>query len=262
MTLSKGLRKRKITREYKLAIGYLRTSKEDGDTKKGIDSQRLFIEDYAEQQGYTIVEWKQDDGISGKAPLEDRKGLVETIQLCKEGVADVILTYDVMRIARDIGVFGAIRNLCAKEGIKGFTTNGIEWTSDDEIVGFYALLGEIERKAIAKRLYGGRRVRSKKDGMGSGTLPYGYMRDTNGCIIIDESAAETVRMVLKLRETLSYSKTIAALSAAGISTPDHGTWGNSSIQRIEKNRELYTTGIRRWGTVEATDKWPIIVKEG
>jgi len=261
--LKQMARQRKITRTYTNAVGYLRTSKEDGETKKGIDSQRDFILDYAERNNIAIVAWTKDDGISGKTPLEYREGLSEAFEMLKTGVADILLTYDITRIARDIGVFGSIRSELQKIGAKGLTSEDDEYTNeDDEFSSFKAVFSEMERKKIAKRLYGGRRVRSKKDGMGSGMLPFGYIRNTNNAIVVDNKAVDTIKAVYTLRiiNKCTYAATVKELNSNNILSPNGKEWGNSGIQAIERQFELYTTGKRTWGNVEASEVWPIIIE--
>lgn len=262
MTVSKGMRQRKIKQDTQVVI-YRRVSQADNDEKNGIEVQQQVSQAYCDRMGYTIVGILTDDGVSGAIPLLDRVGLSEAYDMCLSGKATRIIAYNQDRFARKIGVFETIRETAQRYGITLETSDGrILTDKKDEIIGdVLAFAAAIERKRIAERFYEARKVRSKKDGMGSGPLPYGYMRDTNGNIVIDDTAATTVRMVLKLRETLSYSKTVAALNDAGISTPEHGAWGNSSIQRIEKNRALYTTGIRVWDGITATEAWPIIYRK-
>lgn len=254
-------RQRRIQRAYTVAIGYLRVSKEDGDKKNGLQYQRDFIVDWAARNGIVIVDWRQDDGISGKVGIEGRAGLQEALELLRAGTADILLTYDITRVARDLGVFGAIRTALQEMGAKGLTTEGDDYTDPNNglQVGIKALFSEEERRKIAGRLYGGRRVRSKKDGLGSGALPYGYARGAGGHVVADTNAAAVIGRVLTLRETLSYRKACEELNAAGILSPEGSAWGISSIQRIEKNAELYRTGIRKWGDVTAEQRWPAIL---
>lgn len=251
--------RRNITRNYTTAIALLRTSKEDGDTKKGIEAQRDFIVDYATRSGITIVNFLVEDGVSGAAPIECRQRLQEALQAIKEGHADILLTYDITRVARDIGIFGTIRKMLQTMNAKGLTSYDDEYTNpEDDFSSFKAVFAEYERKSIARRLYAGRRVKSKSTGMGSGTLPWGYTYDTHGAIIVDSEAAKTIMAVLQCRKSMSYRKAAAWLNEQGYTTAEGTAWANSSIQRVEKNAELYTTGKRTWADITASEAWPIV----
>lgn len=124
-----------------------------------------------------------------------------------------------------------------------------------------ALVASIERKLIAKRLYGGRRERSKRDGRGSGRLPFGYLRLEDGTISADEKAAGIIRRLLALCDSgLTYQATANQLNTEGFTTPRNGrAWTVGHVKSIERKRELYATGLRSWGGVEAGERWPALL---
>lgn len=66
--------RRRVRRNPKLAIGYLRVSTDAERQDLGAAAQRADIERFAERHGLNIVSWQSDE-ITGSAALADRPGL-------------------------------------------------------------------------------------------------------------------------------------------------------------------------------------------
>ena len=79
---------------------YCRVSTEDQAEKFGLPSQLRACREYAASRSYEIVGEISDDGISG-ATL-DRPGLTRLRTMVAAGSVDVILTYDVDRLSREL----------------------------------------------------------------------------------------------------------------------------------------------------------------
>lgn len=244
------------------AVIYLRVSKEDGDTKRGLDVQKEVCLLYAEQKDYQIIAiLAQDNGVSGATPLDERVGLRAAFDLCIAGKADVIVAYKQDRFARKMGVFEAIRDLALAKDIRLETTDGRVLTSQEDMVqgDVMAMVSSIERRSIAMRFMAARRFRSRLDGLGSGPTPIGYRRLAGGGVEIDEAGARLVRELLTLRRDHTYQDTADTLNARGYRTPRSGAlWTSGHVQSVERNRDLYTTGIRHWDGITAAQRWPII----
>lgn len=248
------------------AVLYLRVSKEDGPTKHGLDVQRDTCEAYAALKGYELVAVTSDDGVSGATPWEERAGLREAFRLCADGKADVILAYHQDRFARKMGVFEDIRDHALGGDVRLETAdNRVITNHEDFITGdVLSLVAAIERRRISARFYAARRTRAKKDGRGSGVMPWGYRMDsTTGQPAIDDQAAAAIQLLLRMRaDGKTYQTTADALNAAGYTTPrSGGRWTVGHVQGIERNAALYRTGLRRWDGVTAAETWPVIVEE-
>ncbi|MGZ6362191.1 MAG: recombinase family protein [Ktedonobacterales bacterium] len=250
----------------KRAVVYLRVSKEDGNTKRGLDVQREVCLLYAEQKEYEVVAiMDQDNGVSGATTLDERVGLRAAFDLCLADKADVIVAYKQDRFARKMGVFEDIRDLATAKSIRLETTDGRVLTHPDDVVvgNALAMVAAIERYSIAMRFLAARRHRSRKDGLGSGIVPLGYRRLPDGGVEIDEPAAKLVRELLKLRESHTYQETANILNERGYTTPRSGKpWTPGHVQGVERNLDLYITGTRVWDGITASQKWPIIYEDG
>ncbi len=244
------------------AVIYLRVSSEDQAKEGyGLQAQEDACLTYAKRQGYTVVAILRDEGISGTVDLEGRPALSEAVRLCTNGQADVLLCYAADRLARSVGLFDFLRTTLIRSGVRFETAKeGQDFTRSEALLmgDIYAAFAAEERLRIAARLYGGRRERSKLDGLGSGPLPYGYARNRDGEIIIEQRAAVVVRKLLTLRKRHTYQATADALNAAGYTAPRGSKWTVGQVHGIERHRELYRTGRRVWDGVVAKETWPIL----
>lgn len=245
------------------AILYLRVSKEDSAKKHGLDPQRLSCREYLARRGYVEIAECVDDGVSGATPAKQRKGLAKAFRLCRAGQADVIVAYHQDRFARKMGVFDDIRDLALAARIRLETADGRILTHKDDFLNgdVSALVAAIERRRIAERFYLARRQRSLKDGCGSARLPFGYLRELDASIVIDEPAAQVIRRLFALRALpTTYQRTADLLNADGYRTPNGKPWTIGTVLGIERNRELYATGVRTWDDVTAEVRWPVILQ--
>ena len=249
------------------AVIYLRVSADDAkNNKHGIEAQRDYCVEYVERKSYTTVATFQDDGISGTKGPADRPGLKAALAMATKHQCDVIVCYAADRISRDVGLFDTIRKtlVAAKVRLETFKENMDFSNAESMFMGdIFAAFAAEERRRIAARLYGGRRVRAKRDGIGSGGIPWGYRVNEDGTLTVNEEAAETIRVLLDMRKRgKTYQQTADALNVAGSTTPKGSRWTVGHVQGIERNATLYRTGIRRWNGVTASEQWPVIVDEG
>ncbi|MBF6588943.1 MAG: recombinase family protein [Ktedonobacterales bacterium] len=250
------------------AVLYLRVSQEDGTKKDGTKKQGLDVqldacEAYVSMKRYQTIATLRDDGVSGATRWQERVGLSEAMRRCAEGTADVIVAYHQDRFARKMGVFEDIRDYALTHAFRLETADGRVLTdSNDFITGdVLSLVSAIERRRIAMRFYGARRHRGKQDGRGSGRMPWGYRVAPDGTLTIDDQAAAGVRLLFRLRQRgETYQQTADALNARGFTTPTGKQWTVGHVQGIERNKELYHTGVRRWDGVTAEQRWPTLIE--
>jgi DNA invertase Pin-like site-specific DNA recombinase len=111
------------------AFGYLRVSSDgqvDGD---GFPRQRAAIERYAEQNGFEIVQWFEERGVSGT--IADRPALQEMmVALMSNGVRTVFIE-KLDRIARDLMVQETIIGDMRKRGFELVSTMEPDLCTDD-----------------------------------------------------------------------------------------------------------------------------------
>ena len=242
------------------AVIYLRISTDEQKKGFGMDSQLSMCSEYCQRKGYDIVGIERDEGISGTKTVVQRHGLRRAITLAELG-ADVIVAYHQDRFSRSTGVFDDLRENARSNGYRLETSDGRELTAEeDELNGdAMAFVATVERKLICKRLKNGRKERSKRDGRGSGPLPYGYEVKDNTITVVP-SEAETIKLILKSRDAgIGYRKIVELLNGSLIPSKRGGPWCVGSVQTVIEHKTLYETGKRVWGTVESAELWPMIV---
>lgn len=246
------------------AVVYLRVSREDSDRKHGLDVQREYCDEYVASHGYEVIATFVDDGISGVKGIEERPGLREAIALCDAHAVDVLVCWAQDRVSRSVSVFDQIRERLKKLGVRLETfKENTDFTRDESMFmgDIHAAVSAEERRRITARLYGGRRVRSRRDGLGSGPLPLGYALSADGEIIVDEVWARLIRLIFDLRRDHSMRHTVAILNERGYRTPRFGKlWTLSHLQSVVRNETLYKTGERSWDGVVSVKRWPILVQ--
>jgi site-specific DNA recombinase len=70
-------------------------------------------------------------------------------------------------------------------------------------------MAEQERQSITERTWGGRRTKATKGGFAGGGTPYGYRRDLEGGLVVDELEAAIVRKIFELHAGGQKNKAIA-----------------------------------------------------
>lgn len=133
----------------KSIIGVCRVStRHQGESRNGLESQRAEIERWAEYHGYNIVTI-MDEVASGSLPLSDRPVMSAALAMAKKMKAVVVVT-KTDRCSRDAEI---IHKLMQKQQIVVSIDLGV---APDEFVGhIFAGLAQKERKMIGMRTKAG-----------------------------------------------------------------------------------------------------------
>lgn len=98
-------------------LAYLRVSKVSKRGERlGLEAQRAAILSAAERNGWEIVGWYEDDGVSGKST--DRPGLqsaLAALRSRKGRVADGLVAAKLDRLSRSVMDFGALLDLSRRQ---------------------------------------------------------------------------------------------------------------------------------------------------
>ena len=251
------------------AIIYIRvsTQKQAKEDKYGIDNQHNECLAYCLSRGYEVISTVQD-ALTGITPIAGRPGLSTAMEACESDRADVIVAYKVDQFSRQTNVFYDIRKRAQVGKYRLETsTEGTNLAADgNEFMGdIYAAVAAEDKRNLLARLNGTRKARSKVDGRGSGSLPWGYRvvpTVEGGKVVthveVNQDAAKTIYRLLYLRELHTYALTASMLNQEGHRTAGGSEWTISHVQKIERHRELYTTGKREHYGETSQALWPII----
>ena len=81
----------------KRAVCYLRVSTKEQETL----NQRRLLEEVANQRGWEIISFYEDDGISGDGK-KSRRAFNQLLKDATQGKFDVVMAYDVSRVSRNL----------------------------------------------------------------------------------------------------------------------------------------------------------------
>lgn len=172
------------TGNARIAVAYIRVSTEDQNL--GPEAQRKAIEMWEARQGVQVTAWFVDQGVSGAAPIRERKALLEAIAALRGHDAGVLVAHKRDRLARDVAAAKTIEGLAAKEGASVRTSDGVsdaKGSSRVIQVGVHDLFAEYEREVIRERTTAALAVKKAK-GERVGTIPFGFQ------LAVDEKSLE------------------------------------------------------------------------
>lgn len=249
--------------KYAAAL-YLRLSKEDDnkahgrtDNSQSIENQKGLLIAFAEGHKIKVYDTYIDDGLSGT--LLQRPELQRMCADIESGHVNMVITKDMSRLSRDYLQTGNLLEVYFPEHSVRYlsVTEDIDTGSPDyseELTPFKAVFNEMYAKDISKKIISVKRDKQRKGQFIGGKAPYGYKKSgiEKNKIVIDESAAEIVRMIFTLAKDGKSCRQIAGiLNEQHIPTPAayagihlskqgaySGLWSSERISEMLQN-EVY-----------------------
>ena len=222
------------------AVAYVRVSSE-GQRRHGysLDDQERELRVQIGLRDWELVEVVRDEGISGADP--NRPGLRRIEELAREGRCDVALATKRNRWFRDIEhrrrFERGLRRMGARIAALNDSGNAIADGVDD-------LLGEEQRREIARETHRGRRARARKGDVVAGVAPFGFRFSADRKTVeVEEPEAAVVRRIFRMAAGgKSLNGVASALGADGVPTPrgfrgargsgDGRTWSRLVLRQI------------------------------
>lgn len=208
------------------AIIYSRVSTEEQDFQRQIDE----LKDVAKKDGFAeenILVYT--DKISGFTKTADREGFSLLQQKVESDSISKIYVWELSRLARNQRIiletveFFNLKKIpiyVYKENITTLEPNGKESPQAALLIALLGTLASQEVKTFKERSLSGRK-KSVRDGKASGGVvtAYGFKKNENGMLVIDEEEADVVRKVFSLSlEGLGSRKIANYLNANRIPT--------------------------------------------
>ncbi len=206
------------------AFGYLRVSSDGQVEGDGFKRQRVAIEKWAAANGVTVVQWFEEEGVSGT--VAERPALQRMmVALLSNGVRTVVIE-KLDRIARDVLIQETIIQNMQQEGFQLISTMEADLCSQDpsrtlmrQIMGAFA---QYDRTMIVLKTRAARERIRKSGKRCEGRKPYGT-RD-------GESA--TIARIKEMHTAGSNFEQIAKqLNAEGMPSRK-GSWFGSTVRRV------------------------------
>ncbi|WP_053069189.1 recombinase family protein [Bizionia psychrotolerans] len=264
---------------------YCRISKEKEEGKdRSINDQKELGIQKAKELG---LEYKFfiDEGYSGTLEnINDRPEFSKLIDDIQDGLITSVYAYDQSRIERNPQVRFVIKKILRENGIKLYTYNGFVDLEDDqsEMLGdIVSIMNQYYVKLTTRKVKSVLHRNAKEGKAHSSIYPYGYAKDENGYLVIDEEEAKIVKRVYsdslngigmnKIAENLSAEGVLTRYNKIGkgvIKTKNKYTgeitttkktditWSGNSVRGIIKNT-IYK-GVRNFGGKQYDS--PIIIE--
>jgi site-specific DNA recombinase len=204
------------------------------ESGNGLQAQKDSVHSYASKNGFTIVSEHSDEGISGSASLDKRKGLVEALQALEKG--SVLLVHKMDRLSRDLMLQLIIEKEVSRKGARIVSASGEGNGSDNpadvlmrRMLGCFA---EYEKNLISIRTKQALAARKNQGLRYSGKLPYGFQEGDNRSLVQNPSEQQVIALVRGLRSDKTSWRVIAdRLNGQGVLNRSGRKW---SIQNLHK----------------------------
>jgi len=239
----------------KRAAIYSRVStKKQGDHGTSLGTQEAESREYAKRQGYQIIESLvvQEDHTGTTL---DRPGLARLIAAAESGQFDVLIAYSTDRMFRpkESGDEWMLPQLVARLRELGvsveYADGSIPATGDSaSIISFIKTMeAGSERRRFLERSSRGIKARIA-EGKFTSNPPFGYCKDPDGRLAIDEEEAKIVRMIFNMydRDRLGVRKIQVRLIGSVPTRSGRTQWQQSVLSRM-LGGEFYWSGRHHLG---------------
>ena len=218
-----------------LAI-YTRLSKED-EHSTSIINQLREGKDFASRAGFADFEiYNEGEGVSGTLDIEERPQFKRLLDDIIAGKLEAVWFRNNNRVERNSLTFHVFLDACKKSQTKIFIADKeFDYNNPNELLagsilsllnGYSAQLQSVQTQKVLKN-----RI---KDGKAHGVLPYGYTRDKNQYLIVDEEEAEIVKEIYRLSLSGKGQQSIAEyLNDRKIPTR-YAKYGKGTITTVNK----------------------------
>ena len=220
---------------------YTRISTDESNQPYSLEAQRERLTAYVASQPEWRIVVRYVDRASGKS-LE-RPSLRAAREAAAAGAYDLLLTYRVDRLSRNLGQLAALveelqgHGVAFRSATEPFDTANAAGKMLLQLLGAFA---EFERASIIDRIGAGMERKAQRGEWNGGTYPFGYRRPDGGGggLAVDPAAAPMVReMFRRYVEERVGARVIATwLNEQGIPTRYGGRWATQSVLAVLRNR--------------------------
>lgn len=178
---------------------YARLSREDHDAKS-IENQVKSGIDFANRENLQYKIYK-DDGLSGTLTIDKRPNFNILLDDITEGVITSVFVTNQDRLERNPEVWFHVCELFKKENIKLYFEGGKEfdlYDVDEMFIGSISSLINKRYVDILKKKIKAVLDRNVKEGKVHGMVAYGFTKDNNGYLIIDEEESKVIKQIYDL----------------------------------------------------------------
>lgn len=180
---------------------YCRVSTDSDDQKESLDTQKKHYESWIKMHSnWEFAGVFYDFGISG-TKADARDGLQALLYECRIGRIDYILTKSISRFSRNTtDCLSLVRELLDMNISIYFEKENIDTSSMESelVLSILSSMAQDESKSISENNKWAVKKRFEKGTYKFSCLPYGYMHDNEGDMIINPHEADTVRFIFEI----------------------------------------------------------------
>ena len=231
--------------EPKITALYSRLSHEDelqGESNS-ILNQKLLLESYAKQPGFTSLKCYTDDGYSGAN--FDRPGFQEMLSDIEAGKIGTVIVKDMSRLGRNYLQVGMYTEMVfPQNGVRFIAVNDTvdSANGDNDLTPLRNLFNEWFVRDTSKKIRASKRAKGMSGKPTTSQPVYGYLMDKDGNFIVDEETAPVVQQIYRLCLACNGPTRIAPiLTEQEIPTP-----GTLEFRRTGSTRRYHPGHECRW----------------
>lgn len=205
---------------------YCRLSRDDGraDESVSIENQKELLTRHAREQGWTIIDYYVDDGVSGTT--FDRPGFNRLVQDARDGKINIALCKDLSRLGRDYIEAGKYTDIVFPSlGCRFIALNdGVDTArkNDEMIVILKNVMNDLYARDTSSKIRAVKRSSFRAGKYIGCYAPFGYLKspEDKHVLVIDPATAPIVKRIFDLRsQGFGYRKIAAVLNGEKIPTP-------------------------------------------
>ena len=231
--------------EPKITALYSRLSHEDelqGESNS-ISNQKLLLESYAKQHGFTSLKWYTDDGFSGAN--FDRPDFQKMLADIEAGKIGTVIVKDMSRLGRNYLQVGMYTEMVfPQNGVRFIAVNDTvdSANGDNDLTPLRNLFNEWFVRDTRKKIRASKRAKGMSGKPTTSQPVYGYLMDKDGNFIVDEETAPVVQQIYRLCMAGNGPTRIAQiLTEQEIPTP-----GTLEFRRTGSTRRYHPGHECRW----------------
>ena len=248
---------------------YARVSSDRQDVDLSVAAQLRALRDYADKNGYVVVNEYVDEAESGR--VDDRPQFNKMIDEARlpDAAFREIMVWKFSRFTRKREHAVAYKSMLRRRGVRvvSITERADDTPTGKLLEGIIESVDEFYSENLAQEVLRGMREAASRGFWITGSAPYGYRKIMvqDGAkkrvkLEPEEISAQVVQRIFKLAELGSGMTDIAReLNDEGISSPRGKRWGKTSVHAILIN-ETYT-GTLVWGANAKDGTDPVRVEK-
>jgi DNA invertase Pin-like site-specific DNA recombinase len=213
------------TKEVRKAFGYLRVSGKSQVDGDGFPRQRATIQKWAKANGYRIVQWFVEEGVSGT--LESRKALDALLVALMSNGVDTVIVESMSRLSRDLRVQENLIHEYFKNRYTLISATEANLDDGDPNRTFmrqiFGAVHQLDKSNLVLKLRVARQRKKAATGRCEGKKPYGTHEGEQ--VVVNQM--RDLYAIGGNWETISKS-----LNDEGIKTRSGGKWYPATVRRI------------------------------